>query len=97
MTCRRLWKAGAEGVGLFRTEFLFLDDSKQAPSEEKQIAAYRAVLEAFPEGRVVVRVLDSRRGQAAGLPDMRPTSPTPRWVCGDCAVCWTTPMCCGPS
>lgn len=41
-------EAGAEGVGLFRTEFLFLDDSKQAPSEEKQVAAYRAVLEAFP-------------------------------------------------
>lgn len=52
-------EAGAEGVGLFRTEFLFLDDSKQAPSEEKQITAYRAVLEAFPEGRVVVRVLDA--------------------------------------
>ncbi|MBB3079545.1 phosphotransferase system enzyme I (PtsI) [Streptomyces violarus] len=51
--------AGAEGVGLFRTEFLFLDDSKQAPSEEKQVAAYRQVLEAFPEGRVVVRVLDA--------------------------------------
>ncbi|MFD9498238.1 phosphoenolpyruvate--protein phosphotransferase [Streptomyces sp. NPDC060035] len=51
--------AGAEGVGLFRTEFLFLDDSKQAPTEAKQIAAYRAVLEAFPEGRVVVRVLDA--------------------------------------
>lgn len=46
-------------MGLFRTEFLFLDDSKQAPSEEKQVAAYRAVLEAFPEGRVVVRVLDA--------------------------------------
>ncbi|WP_335937660.1 phosphoenolpyruvate--protein phosphotransferase [Streptomyces sp. PTD5-9] len=52
-------EAGAEGVGLFRTEFLFLDDSERAPSEEKQIAAYRAVLEAFPEGRVVVRVLDA--------------------------------------
>ncbi|MFJ4921843.1 phosphoenolpyruvate--protein phosphotransferase [Streptomyces sp. NPDC088725] len=50
---------GAEGVGLFRTEFLFLDDSKRAPSEEKQVEAYRAVLEAFPEGRVVVRVLDA--------------------------------------
>lgn len=51
--------AGAEGVGLFRTEFLFLDDSKQAPSEDKQVRAYRSVLEAFPEGRVVVRVLDA--------------------------------------
>ncbi|MFE2280992.1 phosphoenolpyruvate--protein phosphotransferase [Streptomyces sp. NPDC059454] len=52
-------EAGAEGIGLFRTEFLFLDDSKKAPSEEKQVAAYRQVLEAFPEGRVVVRVLDA--------------------------------------
>ncbi|MFD5460593.1 putative PEP-binding protein, partial [Streptomyces olivaceus] len=52
-------EAGAEGVGLFRTEFLFLDDSENAPSEEKQISAYRQVLEAFPEGRVVVRVLDA--------------------------------------
>ncbi|MFC4031558.1 phosphoenolpyruvate--protein phosphotransferase [Streptomyces polygonati] len=51
--------AGAEGVGLFRTEFLFLDDSAQAPSEEKQTETYRQVLEAFPEGRVVVRVLDA--------------------------------------
>lgn len=52
-------EAGAEGVGLFRTEFLFLDDSTKAPSEEKQVEAYRKVLEAFPEGRVVVRVLDA--------------------------------------
>ena len=52
-------EAGAEGVGLFRTEFLFLDDSTKAPSEEKQVEAYRQVLEAFPEGRVVVRVLDA--------------------------------------
>ncbi|MCZ9338806.1 phosphoenolpyruvate--protein phosphotransferase, partial [Streptomyces sp. TRM76130] len=42
-----------------RTEFLFLDDSERAPSEEKQVSAYRQVLEAFPEGRVVVRVLDA--------------------------------------
>ncbi|GAA2594537.1 phosphoenolpyruvate--protein phosphotransferase [Streptomyces axinellae] len=52
-------EAGAEGVGLFRTEFLFLDDSERAPSEAKQVEAYRQVLEAFPEGRVVVRVLDA--------------------------------------
>ncbi|MFD9130490.1 phosphoenolpyruvate--protein phosphotransferase [Kitasatospora sp. NPDC059571] len=52
-------EAGAEGIGLFRTEFLFLDDSAKAPTEEKQVAAYRQVLEAFPESRVVVRVLDA--------------------------------------
>jgi phosphotransferase system enzyme I (PtsI) len=52
-------EAGAEGVGLFRTEFLFLDDSASAPSEDRQAEVYRQVLEAFPEGRVVVRVLDA--------------------------------------
>src|SRR5690606_1657652 len=52
-------EAGAEGGGLFRTEFLFLDDSKKAPSKEKQVAAYRQVLEAFPDGRVVGRVLEA--------------------------------------
>ncbi|WP_330176859.1 phosphoenolpyruvate--protein phosphotransferase [Streptomyces sp. NBC_01498] len=52
-------EAGAEGVGLFRTEFLFLDDSTRAPSEDRQVEVYRQVLEAFPEGRVVVRVLDA--------------------------------------
>ncbi|UCM86705.1 phosphoenolpyruvate--protein phosphotransferase [Streptomyces marincola] len=56
--------AGAEGVGLFRTEVLFFERAKdlgagQGPSEEEQVAAYRRVLEAFPEGRVVVRVLDA--------------------------------------
>ncbi|MEY9966261.1 phosphotransferase system enzyme I (PtsI) [Streptacidiphilus sp. MAP12-16] len=51
--------AGAEGVGLFRTEFLFLEDSAKAPSEDAQVEAYQTVLEAFPGGRVVVRVLDA--------------------------------------
>lgn len=49
---------GAEGVGLYRTEFLFLDRAT-APSEEEQVAAYAEVLNAFPGGRVVVRVLDA--------------------------------------
>jgi phosphotransferase system enzyme I (PtsI) len=47
---------GAEGVGLFRTEFLFLDRTTP-PAEDEQEAAYRAVLEAFPY--VVVRTLDA--------------------------------------
>lgn len=49
---------GAEGVGLYRTEFLFLDRA-DAPSEDEQVAAYAEVLNAFPGGRVVVRVLDA--------------------------------------
>ena len=49
---------GAEGVGLFRTEFCFLDRSV-APSEQEQAALYRQVLDAFGGRRVVARVLDA--------------------------------------
>ncbi len=49
---------GAEGVGLFRTEFLFLS-SDRAPSVEDQTAAYTELLKAFPGKKVVVRVLDA--------------------------------------
>ncbi|WP_061299392.1 phosphoenolpyruvate--protein phosphotransferase [Herbidospora cretacea] len=49
---------GAEGVGLYRTEFLFLDRA-DAPTGDEQEAAYRAVFDAFPGGRVVVRTLDA--------------------------------------
>lgn len=49
---------GAEGVGLYRTEFLFLD-REHAPAHEEQVDAYREVLEAFPDGKVVVRTLDA--------------------------------------
>ena len=48
---------GAEGVGLFRTEFLFLDRSRPV-SEEEQYQAYRSVLSAFGDELVVVRTLD---------------------------------------
>ncbi|MEU4016602.1 phosphoenolpyruvate--protein phosphotransferase [Microbacterium sp. NPDC028030] len=50
--------AHAEGVGLFRTEFCFLDRT-DAPSVAEQTAAYRGVLAAFPGRRVVVRTLDA--------------------------------------
>lgn len=49
---------GAEGVGLFRTEFLFLS-SAQAPTVEQQREAYTQLLQAFPGKKVVVRVLDA--------------------------------------
>ena len=50
--------AHAEGIGLFRTEFLFLDNDT-APTVEKQRAEYIAVFEQFPGQKVVVRVLDA--------------------------------------
>ena len=48
---------GAEGVGLLRTEFLFLKRSI-APSEEEQLAAYRTVAEALGSRPLVIRTLD---------------------------------------
>lgn len=50
--------AGAEGVGLLRTEFLFLD-RQEPPSPEEQEAAYARVFAAFAGRRVVVRTLDA--------------------------------------
>jgi len=48
---------GAEGVGLFRTEFLFLR-RESAPAEEEQFTALRAVRESMGERPVVIRTLD---------------------------------------
>jgi len=50
--------AGAEGVGLFRTEFLFLD-RQTPPTVAEQQAAYQEVVAGFPGGKVVVRTLDA--------------------------------------
>ncbi|MGE3192587.1 MAG: phosphoenolpyruvate--protein phosphotransferase [Microbacteriaceae bacterium] len=49
---------GAEGVGLFRTEFLFLD-AQSAPTVEEQEAQYVELLRHFPGKKVVVRALDA--------------------------------------
>ncbi|WP_228637443.1 phosphoenolpyruvate--protein phosphotransferase [Microtetraspora sp. AC03309] len=51
-------EVSAEGVGLFRTEFLFLD-RRTAPEMDEQVAAYEAVFRALPGDRVVVRTLDA--------------------------------------
>ncbi|MEV6983896.1 phosphoenolpyruvate--protein phosphotransferase [Sphaerisporangium sp. NPDC051017] len=63
---RAALRYGAEGVGLYRTEFLFLD-REDAPSEEEQMAAYREVLTAFPGGTVTVRVLDAGSDKPLGF------------------------------
>jgi len=54
----RALEAGAEGIGLFRTEYLFLR-RQSAPSEKEQVAAYRQAMEAFgPDRPVVIRLAD---------------------------------------
>ncbi|MBS4761683.1 phosphoenolpyruvate--protein phosphotransferase [Carnobacteriaceae bacterium zg-ZUI252] len=48
---------GAEGVGLYRTEFLYMD-SAEFPTEDEQYEAYKAVLEGMDGKPVVVRTMD---------------------------------------
>ncbi|AND29887.1 TPA: phosphoenolpyruvate--protein phosphotransferase [Staphylococcus aureus] len=48
---------GAQGIGLYRTEFLYMGRD-QIPTEEEQFEAYKEVLEAMDGKRVVVRTLD---------------------------------------
>lgn len=48
---------GGEGVGLFRTEFLYMD-SDHFPTEEEQFEVYKTVLETMQGRKVVVRTLD---------------------------------------
>jgi len=50
--------ANAEGVGLFRTEFCFLD-RPEAPTVDEQVDMYRQILAGFPGKKVVVRTLDA--------------------------------------
>lgn len=49
--------AGAMGVGLFRTEFLFMN-RHDLPGEEEQFEVYKSLLLAFPQHPVVIRTLD---------------------------------------
>lgn len=48
---------GAEGVGLYRTEFLFMDRDS-LPTEEEQFQAYKAVAEAVGSPAVIIRTMD---------------------------------------
>ena len=48
---------GADGVGLLRTEFLFVDRST-APNEQEQIAAYQGVVDAMGDKPVIIRTID---------------------------------------
>lgn len=48
---------GAEGIGLFRTEFLYMN-RKELPTEEEQFQVYRAVLEGMHGKEVIIRTMD---------------------------------------
>jgi phosphotransferase system enzyme I (PtsI) len=49
--------SGAEGVGLFRTEYLFIN-REALPTEEEQYEAYRSIAAALKPAPVIIRTLD---------------------------------------
>jgi len=57
LSAREAMEHGAEGIGLLRTEFLYLEDT-QPPSEEKQYHIYREIFEVMSGRPVIVRTLD---------------------------------------
>jgi phosphoenolpyruvate-protein phosphotransferase (PTS system enzyme I) len=69
-------EAGAEGVGLFRTEFMFLN-RKDLPSEEEQFEAYRQVAEGMQGKPVVLRTLDVGADKAINGGDGSHVMPNP--------------------
>lgn len=63
-------RAGAQGIGLLRTEFLFLDRST-LPDEEEQYRLFARLAGQFPRGEVIIRTLDiggDKPAPALGLP-----------------------------
>ncbi len=67
---------GASGIGLFRSEFLFMAASPRLPDEDEQAAAYETLLKAFPDGTVTIRTFDlggrKLARQVIGSPEANP-------------------------
>ncbi|OHD38815.1 MAG: phosphoenolpyruvate--protein phosphotransferase [Spirochaetes bacterium GWF1_31_7] len=69
-------KYGAEGVGLYRSEFLYLSKKRKVlPTEEQQFSAYKFILEKFPNDIVTIRTLDL--GGDKVLEDLYSKEPNP--------------------
>ncbi|RIV17029.1 phosphoenolpyruvate--protein phosphotransferase [Alicyclobacillaceae bacterium I2511] len=68
-------KNGAEGVGLFRTEFLYLENDHW-PTEQEQYEVYRKVLESFTDKPVIIRTLDIGGDKPLGYANL-PQEPNP--------------------
>ena len=62
-------ETGANGVGLFRTELLYLS-AKTEPSLEEQVESYTAILSAAPKGPIVVRTIDAGSDKPVPFLDM---------------------------
>ena len=56
--CEAALRGGASGIGLFRTEFLFMNRGRDLPGEEEQFEAYRRVVQAMGGRPVTIRTID---------------------------------------
>ena len=86
---------GAEGIGLYRTEFMFLD-RKTVPTEEEHYRAYKQVLEAMGGKPVTIRTLDLG-GDKVPSKVKHERSPTRPWGCVPFATACRTGSCSGRS
>jgi phosphoenolpyruvate-protein phosphotransferase (PTS system enzyme I) len=84
-------EAGAEGVGLFRTEFMFLN-RKDLPAEEEQFEAYREVAKAMQGRPVVLRTLDLGADKALNGAGEMHTMPNPAMGLRAIRFCLTEPQ-----
>ena len=88
---------GATGIGLYRTEFLFLN-ADRPPTEDEQFAAYEAVVRSAGGLPVTFRTLDLGSDKLVGVPQRRPARAEPgARACGACGSRSATPPCSGPS
>lgn len=54
----KVLRSDAGGIGLFRSEFLYMENGKRLPTEEQQFATYKLAAEAMGTKRVVIRTAD---------------------------------------
>jgi phosphotransferase system enzyme I (PtsI) len=80
----RARRDGALGVGLYRSEFLFLQGT--APGEDEQFAFYRSALEALDGGPLVIRTLDIGADKGVDLLDFKSLRSNPNPALGLRAV-----------
>ncbi len=69
----RAREAGAEGIGLFRSEFLLAGGGQDALTEETQYNAYARLVESMAPGRVTIRTFDVSETQLSQLPGIEGT------------------------
>lgn len=79
----------AEGIGLFRSEFLYLEGDTY-PTEEEQLKIYRAVAETMAGKRVIIRTLDIGADKQADYFEL-PKEENPAMGCRAIRICLTRP------